>query len=67
MINTTSRINMNPELIVMNNESKDAVTIEKLAREYDAWTEMREYYKGKADRVGMTLEAYCKRFGVKLR
>lgn len=56
-------INLNPELIVMRN---DEVTIEKLAREYDAWTELHEYYKGKADRVGLTLEAYCARFGVKL-
>lgn len=56
-------INLNPELILMRN---DEVTIEKLAKEYDAWTELHEYYKAKADRVGLTLEVYCARFGVKL-
>ena len=54
---------INPELILMRN---DEVTVEKLAKEYDAWTELHKYYKGKADRVGLTLEAYCARFGVKL-
>ena len=54
---------INPELNLMRN---DEVTIEKLAKEYDAWTELHEYYKAKADRVGLTLEAYCARFGVKL-
>jgi hypothetical protein len=56
-------INLNPELILMHN---DEVTVQNLAREYDSWTELHEYYKAKADRVGLTLEAYCKRFGVKL-
>ena len=56
-------INLNPELILMRN---DEVTVQKLAAEYDAWTELHEYYKAKADRVGLTLEAYCKRFSVKL-
>ena len=54
---------INPELILMRN---DEVTIEKLAKEYDAWTELHEYSKAKADRVGLTLEAYCARFSVKL-
>ena len=56
-------MNLNPELIQMR---KDEVTIEKLAKEYDAWNELHEHYKAKADRVGLTLEAYCKRFNVKL-
>ena len=55
--------NLNPELILMLN---DEVTVEKLAKEYDAWTELHEYSKAKADRVGLTLETYCARFGVKL-
>lgn len=56
-------IYLNPELILMCN---DEVNTENLAREYDSWTEMHEYYKAKAERVGLTLEVYCKRFGVKL-
>ena len=56
-------INLNPELILMRN---DEVSVQKLAAEYDAWTQMHEYYKAKADLVGLTLEAYCSRFGVKL-
>jgi len=57
-------INLNPELIVMRN---DEVTIEKLAREYDAQEQLIEYYKGKAERVGLSFESYIKRFGIKLR
>ena len=56
-------MNLNPELIQMR---KDEVTIEKLAKEYDAWNELHEHYQAKADRVGLTLGAYCKRFNVKL-
>lgn len=37
-------INLNPELIAMHN---DEVTIEKLAREYDAQEQLVEYYKGR--------------------
>lgn len=55
---------VNPELIAMRN---DEVTIEKLAREYDAQEQLVEYYKGKAERVGLSFDSYIKRFGIKLR
>lgn len=57
-------INLNPELIVMRN---DEVTIEKLAKEYDAREQLIEYYKVNAERVGLSFESYIKRFGIKLR
>ncbi len=57
-------INLNPELILMRN---DEVTIEKLAREYDAQEQLIEYCKGKAERVGLSFESYIKRFGITLR
>lgn len=57
-------MNINPELIVMLN---DEVTIEKLAREYDAHEQLIGYYKRKAERVGLSFESYIKRFGIKLR
>lgn len=57
-------INLNPELILMRN---DEVTIEKLAKEYDAQEQLVEYYKAKAGRVGLSFESYIKRFGIKLR
>lgn len=57
-------INLNPELILMRN---DEVTIEKLALEYDAQEQLVEYYKGKAESVGLSFESYIKRFGIKLR
>lgn len=56
--------NLNPELILMRN---DEVTIEKLAKEYDAQEQLIEYYKGKAERVGLSFESYIKRFNIKLR
>ena len=57
-------IYLNPELILMHN---DEVTIEKLAKQYDAQEQLIEYYKGKAERVGLSLESYIKRFGIRLR
>ena len=57
-------INVNPELIMMRN---DEVTTEKLAREYDAQEQLIEYYKARAERVGLSFESYIKRFGIKLR
>lgn len=57
-------INLNPELILMRN---DEVTIDKLAKEYDAQGQLIEYYKGKAERVGLSFDNYIKRFGIKLR
>lgn len=55
--------NLNPELILMRN---DEVTIEKLAKQYDAEQALKLAYSLKAANVGMTLEGYCKIFGVKL-
>ncbi len=57
-------INLNPELILMRN---DEVTVETLAKEYDAREQLIEYYKGKAERVGLSFESYIKRFGITLR
>lgn len=57
-------IKLNPELILMRN---DEVTIENLAKEYDAQEQLIEYYKGKAERVGLSFESYIKRFNIKLR
>lgn len=57
-------INLNPELILMLN---DELTIEKLAKEYDAQEQLIEYYKGKAERVGLSFDTYINRFGIKLR
>lgn len=57
-------IYLNPELILMRN---DEVTIEKLAKQHDAQEQLIEYYKGKAERVGLSLESYIKRFGIRLR
>lgn len=57
-------INLNPELILLRN---DEVTVQKLAREYDAQEQLIEHYKAKAERVGLSLESYIKRFGITLR
>lgn len=56
-------INLNPELILMRN---DEVTTKKLAKQHDAKEALKLAYSLKAANVGMTLEGYCKRFGVKL-
>lgn len=56
-------INLNPELIVMRN---DEVTIEKMAKQHEAKEDLKLAYSFKAANVGMTLEGYCKRFGIKL-
>lgn len=56
-------INLNPELILMRN---DEVTIEKLAKQYEAKEALKLAYSLKAANVGMTLEGYCSRFGIKL-
>lgn len=57
-------INLNPELILMRN---DEVTIEKLAKEHDAQQQLIKYYRGKAERVGLSFQGYIKRFGITLR
>lgn len=56
-------INLNPELILMRN---DEVTTEKLAKQHDAKEALKLAYNLKASNVRMTLEGYCKRFGIKL-
>lgn len=56
-------INLNPELILMRN---DEVTMEKLAKQHDAKEALKLAYSLKAANVGMTIEGYCKRFGIKL-
>lgn len=56
-------INLNPELIAMRD---DEVTIEKLAKHYDAKEALKLAYSVKAGNVGMTLEGYCARFNIKL-
>lgn len=57
-------INLNPELIIIRDEKP--VTMEQLAREYEAKHIINYHYSDKARRLGMTLEGYCKRFNVKL-
>lgn len=58
-------INLNPELIIIRNEQP--VTMEQLAKEYEAKQIIKDYYIDKARRVGMTLEGYCNRFGINLK
>lgn len=53
----------NPETLLMR---KQQPTIDGLAREYSAKAALVAMYQAKADRVGMTLSGYCKRFNVNL-
>lgn len=55
--------NINPELILMRN---DEITVDKLAKQHDAKEALKLSYSLKAANVGMTLEGYCLRFGIKL-
>lgn len=57
-------IGLNPELIAIR---KDQVTVEKLAKQHDAKEALKLAYSLKAANVGMSLEGYCKRFGIKLK
>lgn len=54
----------NPETLLMR---KQQPTIDGLAREYNAKAALVAMYQAKADRVGMTLSGYCKRFNVNPR
>lgn len=58
-----SRYGKNPETMLMR---KQQPTIDGLAREYSAKAALVAMYQAKADRVGMTLSGYCKRFNVNL-
>lgn len=59
-----SRYGENPEMLLMRRQQP---TIDGLAREYSAKASLVAMYKAKADRVGMTLSGYCKRFNVNPR
>lgn len=59
-----SRYGKNPETLLMR---KQQPTIDGLAREYSAKAALVAMYQAKADRVGMTLSGYCKRFNVNPR
>lgn len=58
-----SRYGKNPETLLMHRQQP---TIDGLAREYNAKAALVAMYQEKADRVGMTLSGYCKRFNVNL-
>lgn len=58
-----SRYGKNPEILLLH---KQQPTIDGLAREYNAKAALVAMYQAKADRVGMTLSGYCKRFNVNL-
>lgn len=58
-----SRHGKNPETLLM---CRQQPTIDGLAREYNAKAALVAMYQAKADRVGMTLSGYCKRFNVNL-
>lgn len=58
-----SRYGKNPETLLVRRQQP---TIEGLAREYSAKAALVVMYQAKADRVGMTLSGYCKRFNVNL-
>lgn len=58
-----SRYGKNPEMLLMRRQQP---TIDGLAREYNAKAALVAMYQAKADRVGMTLSGYCKRFNVNL-
>lgn len=53
----------NPEDLIANAQQ---ASTEGMAREYDAKQALIAMYQAKADRVGMTLSGYCKRFNVVL-
>lgn len=58
-----SRHGENPETLLMRRQQP---TIDGLAREYNAKAALVAMYQAKADRVGMTLSGYYKRFNVNL-
>lgn len=51
----------NPEDLLSNAQQ---ASTKDMAREYDAKQALVAMYQAKADRVGMTLSGYCKRFNV---
>ena len=51
---------VNPETIVMAQQERNNAGYSNAA----VRIEMQRYYQQKADRVGMTLDGYCNRFGV---
>jgi len=58
------KLGTNPELI-LERQQKD--TKEGHTRQYTARAALKQYYAEKAARVGLSLEAYCTRFGVNLK
>ena len=55
--------NVSPETALQRQQRP---TIEGLAREHSAKAALRTLYEHKARAVGMTLSAYCLRFGVRI-
>lgn len=51
-----------PETLLMRGQQP---TIEGLAREYNAKAALRQHYERQAQRLGMTLGGYCRRFNVR--